>query len=432
MAASNSDNGIVIIANEIIQSGMPNYQGCQIPVSSQLKTGNWEWWLQQYWDQDVAKMVKYGWPINISYNNIHGSTFWSNTAENNHKGAIEFIPQVQNYIDSEVTGHTSIGPFEESPFVEGRIKVSPLNSVSKKDSSERRIILDCSFPEGNAVNDFISKDSYLGENMALTYPTVDNFSALIRTKGVGCLLFKRDLRKAYRQIKIDPGDIPVLGFKWQGKIYFDTVLAMGLRSAAYICQRLTSAVKYIFSNMGFEVLNYIDDFGGVENPDKAWEAFAALAELFQLLGLEESAEKAVPPNSCMLFLGIQFDTLAMTMSIDSVRLEQIQTELSKWVFKNVATRKEVESLVGVLNFVAKCVRPARPFMARMFDCLKEMPRKGVYEVSEEFRLDVKWWLNFLPEYNGVSLIPVSEWASVDSILESDACLSGCGAIERDV
>ncbi len=127
MAAGKPKNGIVVIANKIIQSDMPNCQGCQIPVSAQLNTGNWEKWLQQYWDQDVAKMVKYGWPINISYNSIlvHGSTFWSNTSENNHKGATEFIPQVQSYIDNAVIGHTSIGPFEETPFVEGRIKVSP-------------------------------------------------------------------------------------------------------------------------------------------------------------------------------------------------------------------------------------------------------------------------------------------------------------------
>ena len=47
--------------------------------------------------------------------------------------------------------------------------------------------------------------------------------------GRGCAMFKRDLKRAYRQIPIDPGDIHVLGYKWDNKLYFDTALPMGLK-----------------------------------------------------------------------------------------------------------------------------------------------------------------------------------------------------------
>jgi hypothetical protein len=40
-----------------------------------------------------------------------------------------------------------IGPFESNPF-DCQFKISPVNSVTKKDSSERRVILDLSFPPG--------------------------------------------------------------------------------------------------------------------------------------------------------------------------------------------------------------------------------------------------------------------------------------------
>jgi hypothetical protein len=49
-----------------------------------------------------------------------------------------------------------IGPFEKNPF-NCSLKISPLNTVTKKDSIERRVILDLSFPEGQSVNEFISK-----------------------------------------------------------------------------------------------------------------------------------------------------------------------------------------------------------------------------------------------------------------------------------
>jgi hypothetical protein len=46
-------------------------------------------------------------------------------------------------------------------------------SVSKKDTLERRVILDLNLPAGNSVNDFISKDNYLGE-IIQSYPNVDD------------------------------------------------------------------------------------------------------------------------------------------------------------------------------------------------------------------------------------------------------------------
>ena len=150
-----------------------------------------------------------------------------------------------------------VGPFKSNPFFEP-MAISPINSVPKKDSLERRVIVDLSFPENNSVNDGILKDQYLGENIAVHYPTVDDLISLIKKKGKGCLLYKRDLKRAYRQIFIDPGDIHLLGYKWKGHIYFDRVLTMGLRSAAYICMRTTSAIRFICSQHGIEILNYLD------------------------------------------------------------------------------------------------------------------------------------------------------------------------------
>ena len=81
------------------------------------------------------------------------------------------------------------------------------------DSDERRIIVDLSFPKGDSVNATIPKNSYLGEPFHLTFPTVDALIAMVKHKGQGCALFKRDLQWAYRQIPVEPGDIHHLGYK---------------------------------------------------------------------------------------------------------------------------------------------------------------------------------------------------------------------------
>jgi hypothetical protein len=75
-----------------------------------------------------------------------------------------------------------------------------LNSVTKKDSSERRVILDLSFPPGCSVNDNISKDIYLGEKIEVTYPNIDDLDGILKNKGRGSLMSKKDLKRAIQTI----------------------------------------------------------------------------------------------------------------------------------------------------------------------------------------------------------------------------------------
>ncbi len=110
----------------------------------------------------------------------------------------------------------------------------------------RRVIMDLSFPGGAGVNVGVPKGEYLGEPTDFRLPTEDDLSDLINHFGPGCLLYKRDLSRAFRQLVCDPGDLDKFGYVCNGMIYIDRVLAMGLRSACYSCQMLTDAIMYIF------------------------------------------------------------------------------------------------------------------------------------------------------------------------------------------
>jgi hypothetical protein len=82
----------------------------------------------------------------------------------------------------------------------------------------------------------------------LSYPKVDDLVGINKDKGGNCLVFKKDLKRAYRRIPIDPGDLHlhVVGFQLGNKLFTDRVLPMGLRSSAQICQRNTTAVSFIY------------------------------------------------------------------------------------------------------------------------------------------------------------------------------------------
>ncbi len=85
---------------------------------------------------------------------------------------------------------------------------------------------------------------------------------IIKHKGRGCAIFKRDLKCAYRQISVCSGDYNLLAYHWKQNIYDDHALPMGLRSAALICQWFTKAVHFIDSKRGWYTVNYLDDFEG--------------------------------------------------------------------------------------------------------------------------------------------------------------------------
>ena len=87
-----------------------------------------------------------------------------------------------------------------------------------------------------------------------------------------------------------------------------------------MCQNATSAVTFMYKNLGYSCTNYIDDFGGAETSTKSAAAFQALGDLLRCLGLSTSPDKDSPPATSMVFLGVLVDTTEMTISVTTVRL----------------------------------------------------------------------------------------------------------------
>jgi hypothetical protein len=408
----------------VSQSGTHNFLGCRIPVYSKLNIAFFRHILVSYHDRLLCDFLEFGFPIGFDYD--VGVNLSVCTKVRNHGGATGFPKDIEKFLKTEVELQAVLGPFLANPLFTS-IKLSPLNSVPKKDSVDRRVILDLSFPAGSATNDGIQKDWYLGEPVKLTYPSVDSFVELIKRKGRGCLLFKRDLKRAYRQIPIDPGDLHLVGFCWKDHIFLDRVLSMGLRSAAQICQRVTNSVTYILSLYGIDILNYLDDFAGAELPSHAVEAFELLGETLQSCGLEESLQKAFSPSTFMVFIGVGFDSITLTLVVTAEKVAEILDLVVDWLKKRAATLKQLQSLLGKLHFISSCVRPGRLFVSRLLTWLRSIgDASGEVTIAPDIHKDLLWWLHFLPCYNGVSMMMLEEWSVPDEVFSCDACLSGCG------
>ena len=137
----------------------------------------------------------------------------------NHTGARCWPKEISQILDKELACKATIGPFDKSPFGE-HTYLSPLNSVPKKESMERRMILDLSYPEGNSINDGIMKDKYVGEESKLFLPSVDQLAEKVAEIGEGAKNFKIDLSRGYRQFLLDPAAVNWLGYVYNCKFLF--------------------------------------------------------------------------------------------------------------------------------------------------------------------------------------------------------------------
>ena len=182
--------------------------------------------------------------------------------------------------------------------------------------------------------------------------------------------------------------------------------------------------------MEFFLLNYVDDFVGAEVEAKIWQAYQALTRILEELRVETSKEKLVPPTTRLEFLGVTFDSHHMTMEISEQKLKDIKVELDTWLYRTSARRREVESLIGKLQFMAKCVKAGRIFLSRLINWIRGMERGKDYSIPLEARKDIAWWARCAQQFNGISLLWLHKDPITDEVIATDACLVGYGGTYR--
>ena len=416
----------VMLAHKVIEYGCPNRFGARIPLTTNWNIPLMSSLLADYEDREILEWLTYGFPI--SYDPFAGDPT-PNTV--NHRGAEKFPSVIDDYVTRELKFRSTFGPFGIPPFM-NRIGISPFSTREKRDSPDRRIIMDLSFPiHGKSVNQGISADHYLGQPIELRYPTIDTLAARIAELGPGCKLFKLDLCKYFRQIPVCPFDYSLLGWRWRGLLFFDRCMPMGLRSAAYVAQRISNCIAHMHHQAGYFSINYLDDFGSAEIESKAWDSYTMLRKLLHEIGVKEAEHKSVEPCTRLTFLGVTFDTIKMTMEVSDDRLIELREELSKWKHRSLFTRKNLESLIGKLQFVTNCVRGSRVFLARLIQRLTGLQNGQLTPVDEDISKDIDWWHRFLPTFNGVGILWYTQITIPDEMLATDSCLVGAGGICQD-
>ena len=403
--------------NEIRKFALPNYLGARITVPSALNLNAWEAALSDYQDSEITQFLRYGWPSSYTARAPPTPTL------ENHNTAGEYATHVDSFVDKETRLGAMLGPFHIPPFVPWT-QTSPVLTRPKRNSSERRIIVDLSFPPQGSVNAGILPRFFQGERREYTLPSIENLISRVQLLGPSCFIWKADLSRAYRQLRIDPLDAPLLGIYHRGAYYLDVCPPFGCRYAASACQRTTNAVAYLMGKRGYHTLAYVDDFCGAEGTYKAaCDSYATFERITEQLGLALAPDKCAFPSTHLEWLGYVVDTVAMTVTIPQDKMKEVLEECATWRTEKHASKRRIQSLVGKLTHISKCVRPGRKFISRILATLRALPEGGLARISDEFRADIRWFELYAQTANGIVLIvPTLEV----EVIECDSCLTGGG------
>lgn len=392
--------------NRVRKSGVSNSLAVKDPIKTNLNIDAWKKWLHVAGaPKHILKFIMYGFPMGYM-----GPT--SNTIDcENHASATNFDHQVECFIRKEMDSGMVFGPFPECPFIEWA-HVSPMMTQpkgeekehEKKEDMKRRVILDLSYPLERSVNAFIFKGAYMGVRYSHTLPTVDDVIADIILAGNGAFMFTLDIARAYKNFVSCPLFWPLLVFRWKSGFYIDISIPFGSRVSSLHMQSIANILVTIIKAQGVAAHMYLDDLI-VIGPDKEkmTKAYNAARRVLHELGLPEATDKLQSPRTRVKWLGVWLDTGDMSIKMPEEKILATQREISKATASRTISKKKLQSIVGKVQHLGKCVPPARLFIARLLEALRGNPDDQI-NIHQEMSRDFQWLLSFLKVWNGRSIL----------------------------
>ena len=199
----------------------------------------------------------------------------------------------------------------------------------------------------------------------------------------------------------DRYDRKYLRFYWEDQLYQFTCLPNGLAEAP---RKFTKILKVPYSNLraqGHDSSVYLDDsalFGLTY--ERCAQNVECTVKLMDSLGFTVHPEKSCfIPGQSMAYLGFLLDSIRMTVSLTTDRIEKVKGACLLILGQAKVTLRQLAEVVGMLVALEPGAEHARVYYKRTeiykMEMLKE--KRGNFEakvkVTEEVQEDLSWWVN---------------------------------------
>ena len=117
--------------------------------------------------------------------------------------------------------------------------------------------------------------------------------------------------------------------------------------------------------------NHLDDFAilGSPNSEECYRHLCCLQTVATELGVPLAPDKQDGPTTVIVFLGITIDTVSQELRLPEDKLCRLFKTVTEWKDCKVCTRREMESLVGILQHACSVISPGKTFLQRAISLL---------------------------------------------------------------
>ena len=117
-------------------------------------------------------------------------------------------------------------------------------------------------------------------------------------------------------------------------------------------------------------------------------------------------DKTEGPATSITFLGIEIDTEAFELRLPQHKLRELKSKLEWWMSKSPGVprrsgrKRELLSLIGLLNHAATVVKPGRIFLQSLIDASTTVTALDHHvPFTAKARDDIAWWFYWTEAWN---------------------------------
>ncbi len=299
---------------------------------------------------------------------------------------------------------TIVGPFSRAQVINfiGQAPefVAPLFTIYQGDKI--RTITNFSFP-----NEIFSLNANLEpEFRTVEYPYFRMIVRRVRALGLGAWLWVIDAKDAYVQVPVHPADRKFLTIRWFCFWFVLCCLPFGLASSCKLYTEFADWIQWIlesenpllFDECAFAafVLHYLDDFfGGSADRRTAQLQFDQLFALFSFLNIPTTLKKCRSIRQIQVMLGFEYNTRRQVVRVPDDKLAKILAEIDLFLLApsgTYFTKKQYESLIGKLRWLASVIRVGRAFVRRLELYTQYLERAtDKLKLIVPMRQDLRFW-----------------------------------------
>lgn len=313
----------------------------------------------------------------------------------NHKSAHEHKPVVEKYLAEQIDEGNFAGPFDQ-PFP-GTV-TGPLRLVVQE--GKVRVCESLSGGRPHSLNDYTDPVS----NQIFLAPFEQMVSA-VSDFGTEATMSKFDGANAFRYcFFLHESQISMSGIEWEGKYYIDRRLSFGSRAAPAIFDRMMSVIMWAVtknvraalivhgqSPLSTKLKHYLDDIGmASSNATTGAIADATAEETLLYIGypVKEGPRKRVRAASEMKWLGLDIDAKQQLVTIPCDKVDKLKAAIAPLVkrSKKNIKKKELQQLVGVLQYVAKAIPMAKHLFSELYIAMKN---NAIATITDDLRHDLR-------------------------------------------